>query len=94
MLDGFELTPAGLTWLAGLGLQPDPPSSRGRHAYPCLDWSERRDHLSDQLADQIHQRFSAKRWVRRGSGREVVLTAAGRRDLLALLPILQAAESS
>ena len=89
--NGFELTPAGLTWLAALGLQPDPPSPRGRYAYPCLDWSERRDHLAGQLADQIHQHFSVKGWVRRGSGREVALTAAGRRDLL---PVLQAAASS
>ena len=85
---GYALTPAGHGWLAGLGLQPDAPSPRRRYAYACLDWSERRDHLAGQLADQIHQHFAAKGWVRRGNGRAVSVTAAGQRDLL---PALQAA---
>ena len=87
---GYVLTPAGHAWLAGLGLQADPPSPRRRYAYDCLDWSERRDHLAGQLADQIHQHFAAKGWVRRGNGRAVAVTALGQRELL---PQLQAAAS-
>ncbi len=82
---GFELTAAGRAWLAGLGLQPGAPSPRRRFAYPCLDWSERRDHLAGQLADEIYLHFTARQWVQRGSGRAVALTEAGRRELLPLL---------
>ena len=87
---GYALTPAGHAWLAGLGLQAEPPTPRRRYAYPCLDWSERRDHLAGQLADQIHQHFVAQGWVRRGNGRAVALTALGQRELL---PRLQAGAS-
>jgi DNA-binding transcriptional ArsR family regulator len=82
---GYELSGAGRQWLASLGLQPNPPSSRRRYAYPCLDWSERRDHLAGQLADEIYQHFSRQSWLRRGTGRAVELTPEGARELLPLL---------
>lgn len=83
--NGFELTYPGRQWLAQLGLQPAPPSARRRFAYPCLDWSERRDHLAGQLADEIFQHFTAQGWLRRAAGRAVELTAQGTRVLLPAL---------
>ena len=83
--NGFELTDSGRQWLAQLGLQPAPPSARRRFAYACLDWSERRDHLAGQLADEIFQHFTAQGWLRRGAGRAVELTAQGTRMLLPAL---------
>lgn len=83
---GFELTDAGREWLAALGCSPAPPSRRRRYAYPCLDWSERRDHLAGQLADDLYGHFTAQGWLARGTGRAVRLTDAGAR---ALLPVLQ-----
>ena len=50
---GFELTGAGRAWLEGLGMNPSQPKGRRRFAYRCLDWSERRDHLAGQLADEL-----------------------------------------
>ena len=79
---GFELSEGGLAWLNALGLDPDRPSTRRRYAYACLDWSERRDHLAGQLADQIYRHFTEQGWLRRGSGRAIQVTAAGRRELL------------
>lgn len=79
---GFELTDAGRAWLARLGLVPSPPNSRRRFAYRCLDWSERRDHLAGQLADELYQHFTARGWVRRASGRAVEVTVNGQRDLM------------
>ena len=92
---GFELSDAGRAWLADFGLQPDPPSSRRRFAYPCLDWSQRRDHLAGQLADNLLHHFTLQGWLRKGKGRALVLTAEGRRVLLpALEPATAPAESS
>ncbi|MBG6079090.1 DNA-binding transcriptional ArsR family regulator [Rubrivivax gelatinosus] len=79
---GFELTAAGRAWLEGLGMNPGAPSSRRRFAYRCLDWSERRDHLAGQLADELYQHFTAKGWLRRTSGRAVEITVSGQRELL------------
>ena len=87
---GFALTSSGAAWLQGLGLDPSPPTLRRRFAYACLDWSERRDHLAGQLADEIYRHFTAKRWLRRTEGRAVALTPAGREELLPLLALAAA----
>jgi DNA-binding transcriptional ArsR family regulator len=79
---GFELTDSGRQWLQGLGMNPGSPNGRRRFAYRCLDWSERRDHLAGQLADEIYQHFTKMGWLRRTTGRAVEITARGRRDLL------------
>ena len=79
---GYTLTPAGQAWLARLGLQPSPPRAGRRFAYPCLDWSERRDHLAGQLADEICQHLTTRGWLQRGVGRTLELTPSGQRELL------------
>lgn len=63
-------------------MSPNPPNSRRRFAYRCLDWSERRDHLAGQLADELYQHFTVKGWVRRASGRAVEVTVSGQQELL------------
>lgn len=80
--EGYALTPAGRTWLQAMGLQPSPPSGRRRYAYRCLDWSERRDHLAGQLADEIFGHFLEAGWLRRTHGRVVDLTPRGEQELL------------
>lgn len=85
---GYALTAPGLAWLAGLGMKPQAPKSSRRFAYPCLDWSERRDHLAGQLADEMLTHFLQMSWVRRVDGRALDLTPLGRQ---ALLPKLDAA---
>lgn len=83
--DGYELTPAGLAWLAQMDLRPKAPSSGRRFAYPCLDWSERQDHLAGQLADELLQHFIQKAWIKRVDGRALDLTPLGIQVLLPML---------
>lgn len=79
---GFELTDPGRRWLEGLGLNPGSPNGRRRYAYRCLDWSERRDHLAGQLADELYRHFTEKGWLQRTAGRAVKITVSGQRELL------------
>ncbi len=79
---GYELTDAGRQWLNELGMTPGSPNGRRRYAYRCLDWSERRDHMAGQLADEIYQHFNRAGWLRRGIGRAVVVTVTGETELL------------
>lgn len=74
---GYELTPAGLAWCESLGMCPKNPVSGRRFAYPCLDWSERRDHLAGQLADELLEHFVQQAWIRRVGGRALDLTPIG-----------------
>jgi DNA-binding transcriptional ArsR family regulator len=92
--NGFELTASGVAWLAGLGLAPPKMAGQRKLAYPCLDWSERRDHLAGTLGSQLLEHFLAQGWLMRyGSAknkqpavqtgnRALSLTESGRRVLL------------
>jgi hypothetical protein len=80
--DGLQLTPEGVHWLQTLGLSPSAPSARRRYAYRCLDWSERRDHLAGQLADEMLAHFLEVGWLRRDEGRSLALTPTGVQRLL------------
>jgi DNA-binding transcriptional ArsR family regulator len=80
--NGYRLTDEGKAWLAGLGMQPPAHGTKRRYAYACMDWSERRDHLAGQLADELFAHCVAQGWMRRGDGRAVELTPVGRRQLL------------
>lgn len=82
---GYELTPAGLAWCVRLGMHPKAPAPGRRFAYACLDWSERRDHLAGQLADELLAHFVQQAWIRRVGGRALELTPMGVQTLLPLL---------
>lgn len=84
---GLNLTDVGRAWLQGLGLNPSAPGSGRRFAFRCLDWSERRDHLAGQLADEIYQHFTSKGWLRRSSSRAVDITVSGHQELLPRLTL-------
>ena len=83
--DGLRLTASGQSWLSRLGLTPALPSGRRRYAYACLDWSERKDHLAGQLADEICRHFLASEWVRRSTGRALEVTPRGHAQMAPML---------
>lgn len=85
---GYALTDAGIAGIATLGF--DAAALRAgasrRIAYPCLDWSERRDHLAGQLGSGLLAHFLERGWLRRiGSERALELTPPGQQALAPLL---------
>jgi DNA-binding transcriptional ArsR family regulator len=92
--DGLALTAAGRDWLAALGIDVPVARAGQRLAYPCLDWSERRDHLAGVLAGALLASFIDRGWLRplrdAAAGpalrnRALVVTPPGRQLLLPLL---------
>jgi len=83
----WQMTGTGRELLASIGFDCDRLSAHRRGVvFPCLDWSERRDHFAGPLATELLKHFSARRWVRRlCDSRAVELTPAGRRQLAGLL---------
>lgn len=81
--DGWELTSAGLAWFDELGIRPA-TGSRQPLTRPCLDWTERRDHLAGRAADAFRGHLQAAGWiVGRPRSRAVRLTPFGQRELAA-----------
>lgn len=88
-VDNYLLTDAGNRVLQDWGL--DTKSFTGkRSAYPCLDWSERRDHLAGKLPKAVLDHFLQRGWMRRVEGeRALEVTPLGRQRLVSVLPSLQ-----
>jgi DNA-binding transcriptional ArsR family regulator len=80
---GFELTARGDEWLDALGIDVVAlRQSRRALARPCLDWSERRDHLAGAAGAAIATTMLERRWLARLDGtRAVRLTLRGREGL-------------
>ncbi len=82
---GLHLTDSGRAWLTQLGI--DLPLKNGpRIAYPCMDWSERKDHLAGTLSKALLTHYVAQGWLSSSQdSRELKLTPPGHRMLLPLL---------
>ena len=86
--DHFQLAASGRQYLSKLDFDvASVSSSKSRAmvrgiAYPCVDWSERRDHFAGPLAVGLLDHFIAKRWmVRVPDSRALSVSAQGRRAL-------------
>ncbi len=82
----LAITKAGVLHFAAIGYQPNLAAL----AYPCLDWSERRDHLAGALASSLLEHFLEQKWLARQSPRQakqtgnriLTVTLLGKAELL------------
>jgi len=93
--DGGEVTPSGIVFLRSFGVDAHPDRDRA-FCRPCLDWSERRQHLAGRIGTAIAARCFELAWVaRQPGGRALTVTHAGRTGFAAqfgiVLPAPQAA---
>lgn len=81
----YGVTRSGARWFEELGVQLQPlRASRRRFAFPCLDWSERRDHLAGALGAALAERLLSLGWLSRTrSSRALNITRAGQKGLVA-----------
>ena len=85
--NAFRLTDDGRATLRTIGLEADRvKASRRCIVYPCLDWSERRDHMAGRLATTLLDHFMECRWLARlPQSRALRITPEGRRRFEAVL---------
>ena len=79
----FTVTHKGESWFKMFDIDLS-ALRRGRRkfAYPCLDWSERRDHLGGALGAALAQRLIALGWIEKNRRSRVIsVTRAGARAL-------------
>jgi DNA-binding transcriptional ArsR family regulator len=80
---GLNLTDAGEKTLAALGIEPV-RSSRRPLLKECLDWTERREHLSGSLPSALLHRAVDAGWLRLAGNRAVAINDSAREPLATL----------
>jgi DNA-binding transcriptional ArsR family regulator len=85
----FDVTPSGLEWFAGMGLDVAKlKSGRRGLARQCLDWTEREHHLAGPLGAHFMNLLCDRNWLRRvKSSRAILITPKGWAGLKAQLDI-------
>jgi len=87
--NNYEVSRTGIKWFLSVGIQIDEVKLQKRSfAYPCLDWSERNDHLAGALGAALLKMMLHEDWVRRNkNSRQVIITAKGKAELRTKLDI-------
>jgi DNA-binding transcriptional ArsR family regulator len=75
----FLLTKKGHNWFSELGLDTKSLKQQRRSFLrPCLDWSERRQHLAGSLAAALLDKMLVSDWIRKTKdSRAVIITSKG-----------------
>ena len=83
---GGEVTETGERFLAGLGVDlPKARSAKRHYCRGCLDWTERRHHISGAVGAALAGAFLARRLVERiPDSRALAVTPLGRKTLAAM----------
>jgi DNA-binding transcriptional ArsR family regulator len=83
---GGELTDAGTRFLTGLGVQLEQArAARRRYCRSCLDWTERRPHISGAVGAGLAETFLERGWIARiPDSRALTITTGGRTKLTEL----------
>jgi DNA-binding transcriptional ArsR family regulator len=86
---GIALTENGEAFLATIGVDLAPlKAARRPLCRPCLDWSERRNHLAGAVGAALLSRFQQNKWLRREPDSRVVhISSKGETELTALFPV-------
>lgn len=85
----WEVTKQGAQALTDIGVDIEACGKSRRHfARPCLDWSERRDHLAGALGAAISNALLEGNWLRKTAiGRGVQITDKGENGLRSIFNI-------
>jgi DNA-binding transcriptional ArsR family regulator len=77
----FEVSKKGEKWFADFGiLTEELKKQRRSFLRPCLDWSERRQHIAGSLATALLDSMLEDDWIRRTkNSRAIVITAKGQK---------------
>ena len=75
---GLVLTRRGDAFLQAIGIDPQHCAGRRALLRPCLDWTERRDHLAGSLAAALLDYFLRERWLARSAAdHALAITSVG-----------------
>lgn len=78
----FIITPKGETFFKDFGINLlELKKQRRTFAKPCLDWSERKHHLSGSLATAVLNKMLELDWIRKiANSRAIMITSKGKKE--------------
>lgn len=80
----FEISPQGEKWFSDFGINTEEAQKQKRiFLKPCLDWSERRNHIAGSIGSLLLNKMINEDWLRRTKdSRAIIITGKGEKELL------------
>ncbi|QSB28059.1 helix-turn-helix transcriptional regulator [Flavobacterium sp. CLA17] len=86
----FEVSPEGVKWFSDFGINlEDLKKQRRLFLKPCLDWSERKNHIAGSIGASLLDKMIADDWLRRTKdSRAIQITGKGEKELFRYFKIV------
>ncbi|CAA9201595.1 hypothetical protein FLA105534_03678 [Flavobacterium bizetiae] len=80
----FEISPEGEKWFSDFGINLEEAQKQKRiFLKPCLDWSERRNHIAGSVGTLLLNKMLEQDWIRRTKdSRAIIITGKGEKEFL------------
>lgn len=88
--NAFEISEEGEKWFSDFGINVEEAQKQKRiFLKPCLDWSERRNHISGSIGALLLNKMINEDWLRKTkNSRAIIVTAKGEKELLKYFKIV------
>lgn len=82
--NAYEISPEGEKWFSRFGINIEEAQKQKRiFLKPCLDWSERRNHIAGSIGALLLNKMISEDWLRRTKdSRAMIITGKGEKELL------------
>ena len=86
----FEVSSEGVKWFSDFGINlEDLKKQRRLFLKPCLDWSERKNHIAGSVGTSLLDKMIADDWLRRTKdSRAIQITGKGEKELFGYFKIV------
>lgn len=88
--DVFEISSGGKKWFSDFGINLEEAQKQKRiFLKPCLDWSERRNHLAGSVGALLLNKMITEDWIRKTkNSRAIIITGKGEKEFLKYFKII------
>ncbi|WP_426483930.1 ArsR/SmtB family transcription factor [Flavobacterium sp. 2] len=88
--NAFEISTEGKKWFSDFGINLEDAQKQKRiFLKPCLDWSERRNHIAGSVGTLLFNKMKNEDWLRKTeNSRAIIVTAKGEKELLKYFKIV------
>ncbi|OXG08854.1 ArsR family transcriptional regulator [Flavobacterium araucananum] len=86
----FEISPEGEKWFSDFGINTAEAQKQKRiFLKPCLDWSERRNHIAGSIGTSLLNKMLEQDWIRKTKdSRAITITGKGEKEFLKYFKII------